>query len=57
MAFGQDNSETRFTWVEKLFDFDNQFGVAAGTIFGLKKTVFNSADYGTVLMPSYAVLH
>jgi N4-gp56 family major capsid protein len=57
MGFGQDNSETRFTWVEKLFDFDNQFGVAAGTIFGLKKTVFNSLDYGTVLMPSYAVLH
>lgn len=55
IAFGQDNSPNKFTWTEKLFDYDNQFGVAAGTIFGLKKTVFNSADFGTIIMPSYAV--
>ena len=57
IAFGQDNSPSKFTWVEKLFDFDNQFGVAAGTIFGIKKTVFNSVDFATVLMPTYAVAH
>lgn len=57
MAFGQDNSASKFTWTEKLFDYDNQFGVAAGTIFGLKKTQFNSADFGTVIMPTYAVAH
>ena len=57
LAFGQDNSESKFTWVEKLFDYDNRFGVAAGTIFGMKKTVFNSLDFGTILMPSYAVAH
>lgn len=55
IAFGQDNGPSKFTWKEKLFDYDNQFGVAAGTIFGLKKTVFNSVDFGTILMPSYAV--
>lgn len=55
LAFGQDNGPSKFTWVEKLFDYDNRFGVAAGTIFGLKKTVFNSADFATVLMPTYAV--
>lgn len=57
LAFGQDNSESKFTWVEKLFDYDNRFGVAAGTIFGMKKTVFNSVDFGTVVMPTYAVAH
>jgi len=57
LAFGQDNSESKFTWVEKLFDYDNRFGVAAGTIFGLKKTQFNSADFATVLMPTYAAAH
>lgn len=57
IAFGQDNSDSKFTWVEKQFDYDNQFGVSAGTIFGLKKTVFNSVDFGTVLMPTYAVAH
>jgi N4-gp56 family major capsid protein len=54
IAFGQENGPSKFTWTEKMFDYDNQFGVAAGTIFGLKKTVFNSVDFGTVLMPSYA---
>jgi len=57
IAFGQDNTENKFTWVEKLFDYDNQFGVSAGTIFGLKKTQFNSSDFGTVVMPTYAVAH
>jgi N4-gp56 family major capsid protein len=57
LAFGQENGPSKFTWVEKLFDYDNRFGVAAGTIFGLKKTVFNSADFATVLMPTYAVSH
>lgn len=55
IAFGQDNGPSKFTWTEKLFDYDNQFGVAAGTIYGIKKTVFNSVDFGVVLMPSYAV--
>lgn len=55
MAFGQDNGPSKFTWVEKLFDYDNQFGTSAGTIFGMKKTVFNSVDFGVVVMPSYAV--
>jgi N4-gp56 family major capsid protein len=57
LAFGQDNSESKFTWVEKLFDYDNRFGVAAGTIFGMKKTIFNSVDFATVVMPTYAVAH
>jgi len=57
LAFGQDNGPSKFTWVEKLFDYDNQFGVAAGTIVGMKKTVFNSVDFGTVLMPTYAYSH
>lgn len=55
LAFGQDNGPGKFTWVEKLFNYDNDLGVAAGTIFGMKKCRFNSLDYGVVVAPTYAV--
>jgi N4-gp56 family major capsid protein len=54
MAFGQGGSESKFSWDEELFDYSNQLGVAAGTIAGLKKTQFNSVDFGSVVVSSYA---
>lgn len=54
IALGQDSSATKFTWVEETFDFKNKLGVSAGTIFGIKKTVFNSADFGTIVLSGYA---
>lgn len=57
MAYGRDNGTEKYTWVEELFDYENQLGVSAGLIFGLKKTVFNSADFAEVIMSSYAVAH
>lgn len=57
IAFGRDNSINRFTWVEELFDYENQLGVSAGLIAGLKKTVYNSADFATIVMSSYAAQH
>lgn len=53
LAFGRDNGPDRFTWVEELFDYENQLGVSAGTIFGMKKMVFNSLDFGTIVIASY----
>lgn len=57
IGFGRDNAPNKFTWVEELFDYENQLGVSAGLIFGLKKTTFNSADFATVVMSSYATTH
>ncbi len=57
IAFGRDNSVNKFTWVEELFDYENQLGVSAGVIAGLKKTVFNSADFATIVLSSYAAQH
>lgn len=57
IGFGRDNGPNKFTWVEELFDYENQLGVSAGLIFGLKKTVYNSADFATVVMSSYAAAH
>ncbi len=55
-ATGRDSSMpgNRMTYVEETFDYSNQLGVSAGMIFGLTKTRFNSADFGTIVMSSYA---
>ena len=57
MAYGRDNGPERYTWVEELFDYENELGVSAGLIFGLKKAVFNSTDYAAIVAASYAVSH
>lgn len=36
------------------FNYGNELGVAAGLIFGIKKSVFNSADFGTIVISSYS---
>lgn len=57
LAFGRENGPQRFTWVEELFDYENELGVSAGSIFGLKKAVYNSFDYATIVLSSYAAQH
>lgn len=54
MAVGQDNGPERMTWVEEMFDFQNQLGISAGMIFGAVKSIFNSRDFGTIAMTSYS---
>jgi N4-gp56 family major capsid protein len=56
MAYGKDDSG-EMSWVEELFDYGNQLGVSAGMIAGLKKTRFNSLDFGTLVVSSYAAAH
>ena len=55
IAYGRDQGAQRFSWVEELFDYGNQLGVSAGTIWGLKKMQFNSQDFGTIVASTYAV--
>lgn len=54
MAFGQKSSDQEMSWVEELFDYGNQLGVSAGMIYGMKKSVFNSTDFGTVVMSTWS---
>ena len=54
IAFGQGKGPNRMKWVEELFDYKNQYGVSAGSIFGMKKTRFNSKDFGTIVLSTYA---
>ncbi len=53
-ATGRTNDPEKPNWVEQLFDYGNQLGVAGGMIAGLKKSVFNSNDFGTIVLSSYA---
>jgi N4-gp56 family major capsid protein len=56
-ATGQKDDATgqEMSWFEELFDYGNKLGVSAGLIGGLKKNVFNSADFGTIALKTYAV--
>jgi hypothetical protein len=57
MAFGRDSGPERFNWVEDYFDYENQFGVAAGCIAGMKKLVFNSSDFAVLNVRTWAQAH
>lgn len=54
-AVGQNNTPEKMSWVEELFDYENQLGVSAGMIFGAKKAVFNSTDFGVMVCPTTTV--
>lgn len=53
LAWGQGFSEAP-RYQEDLFDYDRQFGVSVQTIMGAKKMQFNSKDFGTIVLSTYA---
>jgi N4-gp56 family major capsid protein len=53
-AVGGDGGDTEMSWAEEMFDYGNKLGVTAGRIFGIKKSQFNSVDFGTITMASYS---
>lgn len=48
IAFGSGNGADKTTWVEEMFDYENQLGVAGGMVYGCKKSIFNSKDFATI---------
>jgi len=54
VAFGQAGSMTKFSWSEKLFDYEDELGVKAGLVFGMKKDRYDNEDFGTITVPTYA---
>ncbi len=58
LAFGKEFAEgVNYKWVEELFDYERELGVSAQTIWGVKKTVFNAQDFGTIVATTFAVAH
>jgi len=53
-AYGKGGGKSKYTWKEQLFDYDRELGVRTSWIGGVKKTVYNSVDYGTIVVSTYA---
>lgn len=51
---GKRDAGMQMKWVEERFDYENELGVAAGMIWGLKKSVYNSIDFGTIVLTTYS---
>lgn len=57
MGFGRGSGPERYEWVEEYFDYENQFGVAAGCVGGMKKMIFNGSDFATITMRTWGQAH
>lgn len=56
VGFGSKSNASgqRFNWVEKLFDYERELGVAGKTVWGVKKAKFNGLDFGALVVSTYA---
>lgn len=54
MAFGQGYGPEEWRVREETFDYDREYGQNALNLFGVKKSVFNSKDFATIVISSYA---
>lgn len=58
VGFGKEYAKgSHFKWVEELFDYERELGVSAQTVWGIKKSVYNGADFATIPVTTYAVAH
>lgn len=53
-AFGSPGTNLRFDWNEETRDNGNQVVITTNSIFGVKKTTYNSKDYGVIAVESAA---
>jgi len=53
LGFGGGQSYGAWDWNEELFDYGNQLGVEAGSIFGLKAVRYNGADFSKIGIHTY----
>ena len=54
VAYGRKFSgSTKYKWNEELFDYEHELGVGLEVNWGIKKCVYNSADYATVVVATY----
>lgn len=54
IAFGKGQGFEQWEWIEDEFDYEREYGVSAQTIIGVKKSVYNSKDFSTIVVPTYA---
>lgn len=51
------NKSSPYKWVEKTFDYERELGVSCQGLMGLKKSIFNSEDFGVLTASTYATTH
>lgn len=51
----QEGGKTRYRWSEELIDHERELELGAWSVWGMKKCRYNSADFGTVVVSTYAV--
>jgi N4-gp56 family major capsid protein len=55
LCYGRDGGRMdKYVWDEESFDFGRENAISAGVIAGLKKSIFNSKDLGTMVISTYA---
>lgn len=57
VAYGKGNGPSTYAWNEELIDHKRRLEVSIMCMYGMKKTQFDSADFGTVVVSSYAAAH
>jgi N4-gp56 family major capsid protein len=54
IGYGRENANSMtFDWRDEEFDYGRSVGVSIGAVFGMKKTQFNSKDYGVITISTY----
>jgi N4-gp56 family major capsid protein len=48
IAYGKNSSKNRYSWNEEKDDRGNALAITAGTIFGVKKSRYDSKDFGVI---------
>ena len=54
ICFGQNSGENKYRWNEELYDHKRRLEVSAWSIWGLKKFVWNSIDFATITVSTFA---
>lgn len=57
VAYGKGNGPMTYAWNEELIDHKRKLEVSIMCMYGMKKTQFDSDDFGTVVVSSYAAKH
>lgn len=50
--YGYAGSNVKYKWTEVVDDYENQLGVSAALVYGIKKSVFNSKDFASLALSS-----
>ena len=50
--YGYAGSNVKYKWTEVIDDYENQLGVSAALVYGVKKSVFNSKDFASLALSS-----